>query len=107
LLIRKLLETSGEKIVEQRDGLEHHAIPQTTVREYITKELRQNGKRSRHMTQEVDWTHSQVKWGTVDYVHALWVKPSYHAADGNSIKPDGPPRAFIINISSCSVALNN
>ncbi len=92
-VMRQLLGTSGETMLEQLEeflaDMGHGVIPQFTVQEYITKDLRQNGNRTRHMMQELGWTQAQVKWGGKDYARALWMKPGFHVADGNVIKPDG------------------
>ncbi|HEY9815720.1 MAG TPA: hypothetical protein V6D20_07965, partial [Candidatus Obscuribacterales bacterium] len=92
-VMRQLLGTSGETMLEQleeylgEEGLD--VIPQSRVQDHITKELRQNGNRTRHMMQELGWRQAQVKWGGKDYARVLWMKPDFHVADGNVIKPDG------------------
>jgi hypothetical protein len=59
-LMRQLLGMSGETMIEQLSEylaeLGKGAVPQNTVRHFITKELRQNGNRTRHMMQELGWS---------------------------------------------------
>ena len=97
-VMRQLLGTSGETMLEQLaeylDDMGLGAIPQSQVQDHITKELRQNGNRTRHMMQELGWSSSKVKWGGKDYARALWVKPGFHVADGNVIDPDGTTQAI-------------
>jgi hypothetical protein len=97
-VMRQLLGTSGETMLEQLeeylDGSGHGVIPQSEVQDHITKELRQNGNRTRHMMQELGWMQHSVKWGGKDYARALWVKADYHVADGRLIMPDGQTEAI-------------
>ena len=92
-IMKQLLGTTGETVLDQlaefldSEGLD--VIPQTIVQEHVTKELRQNGNRTRHMMQELGWAQHKVKWGGVDYARVVWVKPGYHVADGSLIRPDG------------------
>ncbi|WP_322889990.1 MULTISPECIES: primase-helicase family protein [unclassified Yoonia] len=102
-IMRQLLGTSGETILDQLSeylaDLGLHVVPQATVQEYITKDLRQNGNRTRHMMQELGWTQTQVKWGGKDYARALWMKPGFHVADGNIVRPDGTAEAIAAHLS--------
>lgn len=97
-IMKQLLGTSGETMLDQleefldSDGLA--VIPQATIQNYVTTELRQNGNRTRHMMQELGWTQHKVKWGGVDYARVVWVKPDHHVADGNLIRPDGTTEAI-------------
>lgn len=97
-IMKQLLGTSGETMLDQLEEFlaseELAVIPQTTVQDHVTKELRQNGNRTRHMMQELGWTQHKVKWGGVDYARVVWVKPGHHVADGNLIRPDGTTEAI-------------
>jgi len=97
-VMQRLLGTSGETMLDQLaeflNELELSAIPQAQVRDYIAKELRQNGNRTRHMMQELGWTQHIVKWGGKDYTRALWVRADCHVADGRVILPDGRTEAI-------------
>jgi hypothetical protein len=97
-VMRQLLGTSGETMLEQLaeylDSSGHGVIPQSEVQDHITKELRQNGNRTRHMMQELGWSYAKLKWGGKDYARVLWIKPGFHVADGNVIKPDGGVEAI-------------
>ena len=97
-IMKQLLGTSGETVLDQlaefldSEGLD--VIPQSIVQDHVTKELRQNGNRTRHMMQELGWTQQKVKWGGIDYARVVWVKPGHHVADGNLIRPDGTTEAI-------------
>ncbi|MGR3507164.1 MAG: primase-helicase family protein [Paracoccaceae bacterium] len=97
-IMKQLLGTSGETMLDQlQEFLDSDAldlIPQATIQNYVTTELRQNGNRTRHMMQELGWTQHKVKWGGVDYARVVWVKPNHHVADGKLVRPDGTTEAI-------------
>ena len=97
-LMKQLLGTSGETMLDQLaeflDSAGLAVVPQSIVQDHVTKELRQNGNRTRHMMQELGWRHDKVKWGGFDYARVIWVKPGYHVDDGNLIHPDGTTEAI-------------
>ena len=63
-VMQQLLGTSGETMLEQLaeflDSSGCGVIPQSEVQDHITKELRQNGNRTRHMMQELGWSYAKL-----------------------------------------------
>ncbi|MFC6636868.1 hypothetical protein [Sulfitobacter sediminilitoris] len=58
--MKQLLGTSGETVLDQLEeylfSQARAVITQAKVKNYVVKELRQNGNRTRHMMQELGWT---------------------------------------------------
>jgi hypothetical protein len=96
-IMKQLLGTTGETVLDQLaeflgdQGLD--VIPQVNVSNYVVKDLKQNGNRTRHMMQELGWRQYRLKWGGIDYARTLWAKPGFHVEGGNIIRPDGTVEA--------------
>lgn len=62
---------------ELLNDLGRNAEPEADVASLVREKLKGNVNSTKHIMSELGWRKSTFKWGGVDYMRALSVRPGY------------------------------
>lgn len=82
-------QTTIDQMEELLNELGQNAVPEADVAELVREKLKSNVNSTKHIMSELGWRKTTVKWGGVDYMRALLVRPSYSVENGRLRGEDG------------------
>jgi hypothetical protein len=92
-IMRRIIGASRQTTLDlleellNKQGL--NAVPEASVAQLVTRELKGNLNAIKHLMTDLGWTKQKAKWGGVDYSRAIWVRPECRVDGGSVIAPDG------------------
>lgn len=81
--------TSLDQLEEQLNKMGVKALPEAEVSTFIKENIGGNINQTKYLMSELGWHKTKVKWGSVDYARAIWVRPDYFVEQGKLFGPGG------------------
>jgi len=82
-------QTIVDQLEEMLNHLNQHVVPEADVAQIVREKLKANVNSTKHLMSELSWTKAKVKWGSVDFARAIWIRPGFSVEGGKLIGEDG------------------